>query len=517
MRARWVIVASAVVAALARFPGLFWPIRPDEAGFTLVARAWHPTPDSVYGPYFVDRPPSLIAVYRLSDWLGGAMFIRVVGALACVALVFASAALARAVCRLVGDLEPPVVERIAAWSAVLVTGMTCNGIIDCTAAKGEILGLPLVVTSMWLGVRALERRSALLALAAGLVGASALGLKQNMVGGLLFGVVVLVVSWFTGRVRARDFWRLTGAAAVGAAVPVLATIGWALWAGVHLDALAYAVLGFRGDAIEVLSQDDSASLASRKVLTVQLALYSGMFYVFGWFLLNLVPLLRRVPALTLAALAMVAVDGMGVVLSGSYWSPYLFLMVPSMLLCFVLPMAHHRSRTGGTRLALSDVSRGIAAYTAAALVVTLIGWSRDNIGSSSPGHAVYVGLAIRHASQPGDSIVVFGGRPDVVMASGLGSPYDQLWSLPMRTLDPGLTDLSSVMTGPDAPTWFVEWASLESWTAQGQQVLRPILDQRYVYAGTVCEKPVYRLASDPRPVPTFDCETPYRFSLNGTS
>lgn len=51
---------AAAAAFLARFPSLLWPLRPDEAGFLLVARAWHPEPDSVYGRYWVDRPPPVI-------------------------------------------------------------------------------------------------------------------------------------------------------------------------------------------------------------------------------------------------------------------------------------------------------------------------------------------------------------------------------------------------------------------------------------------------------------------------
>ena len=54
--------AAALLAALFRFPGLLYPLGSDEAGFTLVARAWDPQPDSVYGTYWVDRPPSLIAL-----------------------------------------------------------------------------------------------------------------------------------------------------------------------------------------------------------------------------------------------------------------------------------------------------------------------------------------------------------------------------------------------------------------------------------------------------------------------
>ena len=65
VNARLVVYAAALLAALFRFPGLLYPLGSDEAGFTLVARAWDPQPDSLYGTYWVDRPPSLIALVKL--------------------------------------------------------------------------------------------------------------------------------------------------------------------------------------------------------------------------------------------------------------------------------------------------------------------------------------------------------------------------------------------------------------------------------------------------------------------
>ena len=83
---RSLVAGAALVAFLLRFPGLIWPVRADEAGFTLVARHWDPQPDSSTATYFVDRPPPLIALVKASDWIGGPLFIRVVAALGCVLL-----------------------------------------------------------------------------------------------------------------------------------------------------------------------------------------------------------------------------------------------------------------------------------------------------------------------------------------------------------------------------------------------------------------------------------------------
>ena len=54
---RRTVLYAAALAFLLRLPGLSRPVRPDEAGWFLVARTWHPSENSVYGEHFVDRPP----------------------------------------------------------------------------------------------------------------------------------------------------------------------------------------------------------------------------------------------------------------------------------------------------------------------------------------------------------------------------------------------------------------------------------------------------------------------------
>ena len=71
-------------------------------------------------------------------------------------------------------------------AAVMVLyALTRLAMIDLVAAKGELLSLPFLVGSFWLSLRGLRTRSTWCAFAAGLAGAVALGLKQNMAGGLV--------------------------------------------------------------------------------------------------------------------------------------------------------------------------------------------------------------------------------------------------------------------------------------------------------------------------------------------
>lgn len=495
---RRLVALTAVAAMLLRFPGLMWPIRPDEAGFTLVARAWHPQADSLYGTYWVDRPPPLIALIKLSDWIGGPLFIRFVAALGCALLVVAAARTAYLVA---GD-------RAARWTAVATAAVTANTMVDSVAAKGEILGIPLVVTSFWLALEALRlleaspRRALLLAAASGVVSTTAVGLKQNMVTGLAFGGVVLLVSALTRRISWPQFGRLSAAALAGASVPLAATVAWCLMAGVELHTLWYAVYGFRSDALVVISEGSADAPTSRALKLAVIFVATGMAFVLALFLLNLRQAWRTNPAVTAAALAVLAVDGAGVVLGGSYWRPYLFGLVPTVVLCAALVAGAAGRRGRGVRVSIG--------FAVVSCLVSTVVWVVTNLSGAEPPTEIYTGESIAAVSKPGDSIVVFGGRSDIVFASGLPSPYEHLWSLPMRTNDPDLAELEQIVAGDDAPTWFVVWVPLGAWDGAGDQELKDLLVERYTLVTRGCDdRPIWLLDGVDRDVPTPDCEQPW--------
>lgn len=500
MDTRRVVGIAAAAAMLLRFPGLMWPIRPDEAGFTLVARAWDPQPDSLYGTYWVDRPPPLIALIKASDWVGGPLFIRFVAALGCALLVVAAA---RTAYLIAGD-------RAARWTAVGTAAVTANTMIDSVAAKGEILGIPLVVTGFWFALEALrllERspwRALGLAAAAGLLGMTAVGLKQNMATGLAFGGVVLLLSAVLRRISWGQFWRLATAALAGAAVPLGGTLLWCVAAGVELHTLWYAVYGFRSDALVVISEGAAEAPTARALKLLAIFIGTGMAMIIVWFLVNLRHAWQTHPAATAAAVAVLVVDGAGVVLGGSYWRPYLLGIVPTVVLCAAL--------VADAPLLRGRVMRGSIAFAVASCLVSTIGWVVVNLSGAEPPTEIYTGEAIRDASEEGDTIVVFGGRSDIVFASGLESPYEHLWSLPMRTNDPQLAELSSLLRSDEAPTWFVEWVAFDAWNGQGEPELEAILHARYTLVTEGCDgRPIYLRKDRERPTPAPDCDHPWGF------
>lgn len=501
-----VVVGLAMIAALVgRIPSLQWPLRPDEAGFLLVARAWDPQPNSMFGTYWVDRPPPIIALFGLSDWIGGPYFIRVFAALGAVVFVLAAAGTARRLGEYAGARNA---DRIGAWTAVATAALTSHAAIDSVAAKGEILGLPIVMTSCWFAINALMRRSWWHACAAGMLAMLAVGLKQNLFGGLVFGGVLLVGALTTSRLTRPDFLRLATAATAGAMVPVLLTIGWCLAAGVRLSTLAFVTLGFRVEASGVLASQPSSTIDARIRILLLVALVSGLAGLALWFVLRLPRLLRRATVPTAAVAAMLVVDTAGVLLSGSYWRTYLLVPIAPVVLAIGLLITDEQVMSRHWRHFVALVTRVLVAFTVLSSVLGIIEWERTVDNYLPTEYAT--GRAIGRVAEPGDTLIVYGGRADVQWASGLESPYEHLWSLPMRTLDPDLTELESVLDGPTAPTWFVQATRLDQWSEAGTDNIRGELLDTYRLVAIACGSyRIYAHRDVERPEVRADCDQPF--------
>ncbi|WP_109507997.1 hypothetical protein [Nocardioides speluncae] len=493
MNARGAVWIAAAAAALLRYPGAFWPTRADEAGYLLVARSWDPQPDSMYGAYWVDRPPLLIVVSKASDALGGPTFLRVVAAVGVALLVLAAAGCARVVTR---D------DKVAAWTAVITAATVSSAMIDTVAAKGEILAIPLIVTSIWLALLALDReggRAVWLAFAAGLSATLALGMKQNMASGLLFGGVLLVAGRIAGRIDNRELAARGAAALAGAAVPVVGLVAWARATGVHLDTVWYALYGFRSDALEVISTQDASAPMERGLFLALILIGTGLVFVSGLFVLRLREVWHLDPVVTTAAVSLLLFDGLSLALGGSFWRPYLFALIPGTIV-FALLLLGVEGRTGW-------LTRRIAVFAAASCLVASLGWVVKTFGGLDNPDQAETGAAIAEVARPGDTIVSFGGRADLVLTSGMESPYPHLWSLPMRTMDPEYDDLISLLSGPDRPTWVVEQAPFDVWKKDAGARLATLVGRLYDQhgVGVDCEKRVFLRRGIDRPPLDNDC------------
>ncbi len=500
-----VVWCAVAVAFVARFPGLLWPLRPDEAGFLLVARTWDPQPDSLYGHHFVDRPPPIIWLMQASDAVGGPYAHRLVGALACALLVLAAAAATREVARRAGVVDPAELRRLAAWVAVATAALVSNAQIDPVAAKGELFGIPLVLGSCWLALRAVRRVSVHDAFWAGCLAMLAVGFKQSIVGGLVFGAVLLVGSGLARHLSWRDTARCAAAAALGALVPVAGVVVWSLAVGVRLRTLWYTVVSFRSDASRMIAGQEAEGATSRISVLLLVFVGIGMLFLVACFVARLPALLRHDAVPVTAVAVMVGVDLVGVVASGSYWMPYLFVPIPGLALALAALMSHgHLDRRWHL------VTPAAVAFVVASSVVALVGWTSAWVVGRVPVE-VRTGEAIAAAARPGDRVLVYGGRADIQWSSRAPSPYPHLWSLPMRTLDPELADLGAVLTGDNPPTWFVEATYINTWSELGTRPIERSLIRKYQFVRTACDRyRVYRLNTvDPLDVDV-DCTTPWR-------
>lgn len=509
MTARSAVWLAVALAVLGRYNGLLWPLRPDEAGFLLVARAWDPQPDAVFHPYFVDRPPSLIALVGLTDAVGGPFFLRVVGALGCGVAALLAAAVVRELARsLPLRVVPAPLGLVTAGTALMTAAFLVTPQIDAVATKGELLGVPVILGSCLLALRALRTRSAWWAFGAGVLAMSATGLKQSLLGGLVFGGVLLVTALVTHRIHRGTFLALGGAALAGAAVPVALTVGWAWAAGVEISSLRYAVLGFRADASRVIVETTNVANLWRTARLALIFTTTGMGLVTAWCLLRVGVAVRRLTAPTVAAVAMLAADATVIVLSGSFWTPYLFALVPSLgVLWACIRVADLPARSHGDVATLRAKGKWhprrevvVVAVCVVSSLVSLVGWTWIVWFTGSPPRQYELGRAIAQVSTPGETLTVYGGRADIQWASGLESPYEHLWSLPMRTMDPDLTELHGVLSGPDAPTWLVGSTPLRAWDGKGVTVLRDVINERYEFVGRYCDRFTVRRLVDAPPV-----------------
>ena len=416
-RYRWAVF-GAVLGALLRLPFLGDPLSPDEAGFSIVATHWQPG-RYLYGPYWVDRPPMLLTLFRLGAW-DPPYGLRVLGV---AASRWPSWPSASSLTRLPATApnaglpsSPPSRSPARSWGRSWSTA-------SCWP-------LPSSRVSLLASVQALRTegsRSSVLAAAGGVSAVVAVFVKQNMIDGAVFfaavlGLLVLAgVSWRrvvaarcrlgVGRRR-----RCRGCPAVGR----LARI--ACRRRVVRDVSVPAREGRPDPGLDRPRQaprartprraragDLDAGLrrrAGRPARAAPQVLVGGH---------------RRGTAL----LAVVAYDLVSVAAGGDYWTHYLVqLVVPTSLAVGIVA-----AQLGG----------GWARFAVAPCLVLALVWAVTLV---VPRHQVgtTVGTALARVAAPDDTVVSALGDADVVAASGMASPYPYLWSLPARKPRPRVPD-----------------------------------------------------------------------------
>jgi hypothetical protein len=473
----WVLVAALASGAW-RLAFLTRPLAPDEAGLLLIARQWS-AGSSLYGDYFVDRPPGLVAFFWFADALGGETALRLLTALAAVTATLLAARLGTV---LTGEGQGGTAAAVA---TALFLSLPTFGVLDTNA---EMLACPAVLAGLvllaeaWRRGATRPRAALLLAAAAGCAGAVAVGLKQNILDVFVVAVVVAAYLAATGRWRPALFGLAAGA--VGALASVGLLVAGASWRGTSPAELWEALYTFRLEAAVVIGEAASEATSQRGLELLGSLLLSGAaLLVIGGLWAAGGMRVEAYGGLSLRALLAVLLgyEAIGVALGGSYWLHYQLLLTPG------LALAAATIAVAGPRWRM--VLRGALGWTAAVAVVGLVVASQRDL--AEPVDRAVIDYLDANA-RPGDTAIIGFGRPNILVETGLTSPYPQLWSLPVRVLDPELRQLTQVLRSPQRPTWVVaKGRSLASWGVDAS-VANQVLRQHYEVAATVEGATIYR-------------------------
>lgn len=464
--------AAVLLALLLRAPSLSAFAYPDEGGLLLVARQWHDGGPGLYGDLWVDRPPLLLAFWKVAAALGGVPAARVLTMLWVATLVV----LAAWVGRLVGG------PRGARWTAFLAAVLASSPLLGATEVDAELLGAPLILLACGAALRtsppATPRAQAAWALLAGVSGAAALLVKQNLADGLVFAAALAGAGGLTRRWSRGAALRVLSLGVVGAAVVVAATLTWAVAAGDGIGDLAATLFGFRVHAARVIAQGSTSAPESRLLRLIAASIASGLVAVL---LVAAGPMRRgllRGQPVAFATTAMTLVGLVGIAAGGSFWQHYLLQLLPAAVLAAAVTSADGR-RVVASRaiLAMATISAVVAVALAPVVVPRhhesrLVDW-------------------LARARHPHDSGLVTYGQANIVEAARLHpAPYPYLWSLPVRAQDPRLVRLARTLTGPDAPTWLVEWLPVDTWGLDPTGMLAHVIAREY-RSIKVCGVPVH--------------------------
>lgn len=473
---RWV-AAIAAGTVLARLPFLTRPMGSDEGGLLLIASQWRPGP-SLYGAYWVDRPPLLLDVFVLADRLGGLIALRVIG----LALVVASVLISARIARLVGGSP-----RAASLTAAI---FLVNPLFGVHNINGELIATPFVLGAIALAVGAARSRAGAMVVAAGVAGAAAALIKQNEVDGLLFIAVAAATFLATRRYRG---WQVVGLAATGAGLATAVVLLQASLSGTGPRALWEPVVSFRLDAARLIGSSAAATTTDRLHGVLLALLASGAPLI----AVTLLRRLARAPApgaldLRWPCLAVLGWEAFSVAGGGSYWLHYLICLVPGLVLVTCVVTATPR----GARLAPLTIPLVVCCLSAATAIAVVL-------AQPGPSRTDPVITWLREHRVAGQTGVVAFGHPDYLKASGLTSPYEELWSLPVRVRDPELRQLGAVLESSGRPDWVITngSGSLSGWGIDAHRA-QTVFDSHYRLAADLGIRRIYLDRNDVLAIPS---------------
>ncbi len=433
------VLAGAVALTLAlRLPFLNEPLGVDEGGLAYIARFWSGGGGhSLYGNYWVDRPPLLLLLFKAAG-ADGAVGIRWLGAAAAVALVGLAWALGR---RLGG-------ARAACTAAVLAAAMASAAGLLAIFTPSELLASVPAAASVLCLLRSRDHGSRWL-VAAGALAMTAPLVKQSFLDAGAAGLAFLVATTIADRHRSA---RRAGAYLAGLLIPVAGVAVWLALAHEPAARLVYALFGFRVNGLQVLASANRP-LVDRASGLIGPAERSGVVVALALAPLGLWCLRRdRVLLATLGVWLLAGV--VGILAGGSYWPHYLLqIVVPTSILAAA---------------ALAAVRLRYAWPAVAAVLAIVIHVNVQRVGLLHNGQDRQRITAIAHYidahARPGDTQYVLYAKANIDYYTDLPSPYPYAWSLMVRALPGADARLAHLLHAPDRPTWLVRWQKVGQWS-----------------------------------------------------
>ncbi len=463
-RDRRILRALVAIAVVSWVASLRRATNADEGGYLLVGSQWAPG-TSLYGNYWVDRPPGLIAVFALASALGGVVALRLIGALAAVMAVVVASRLTR--------LAAP--GRLQWVAPALATAMMTTPIFENGWVNGEVVAVPLVLAGFTATLHAYRARRGRADLAwsatAGALGMLALSMKQNFIDVFLFIVVVPLARRVPWRLGLRRVLVSAGSAFV---VGVLILTGSAA-RGTSPVGLWDAIIWFRLQAMAVgTPRNWKGDLLSLLLLVVVLSASMVPVAVRG-----AVRALRNRPRAALPAdlrrpaLAVLSWELFVIVFGGAGTTAphYLTGLTPGVMLLTVAGLQHLEPGDRGIRRLFQ---RGAALAVASSIVVSAATVVVNPLGGQQSAVDY-----LRATAQPHDTAVTVLGMPNVIQQAGLTSPYPYLWSLMAELRDPQLQQFSTLLDGPDRPTWVLVSSSVIGPDTNELPTVQTALDAHY--------------------------------------
>jgi dolichyl-phosphate-mannose-protein mannosyltransferase len=448
------VVAAMALALVLRLPYMHVPLGPDEGGLSFIASQWGSGHGSLYGAYWLDRPPLLLGLFKLAD---GATGVRILGCVAALALVVTTSLAA-------GALAGRKAAGIAALLAAVFTGAPA---LAATGTPAELLAAAPAAASVGCLIAAHRRRQTGWLVGAGACALLAPLIKQSFLDAGAAGLAFLVI---THRPRA------VAAYVAGALVPLAALAAFLGLTGTSPGELFYALFGFRLAGLQSLG----GSLGQRMAQLEGPVLHSGLVLALAMALVGLWRQ-RSDRVLTVTLATWVAAGVVGVLLGGYYWPHYLIQLVAP---AAVLTSAALASAPVRARLAAAGVAAAVAVTSTVVGVSTI----RDH-----PPHRTVLEVAnyLRRHARPGDTDYVLYAKANLDYYAGLPSPYPYEWSLMLRAIPGARTKLDTLLASSKRPTWVVGWQPPSQWGFDASGRTRTLLHHHYRTVATVAGHPLY--------------------------